>query len=61
MTQKTILITGANRGIGLAACKDLLANNHFVIATSRSQEGLEILETELSGFKDKVLLPIRCE
>jgi NAD(P)-dependent dehydrogenase (short-subunit alcohol dehydrogenase family) len=39
---KTIIITGANRGIGLQAAKDLSQDGHLVIMTSRDlQKGVE--------------------
>ena len=34
--QKTILITGANRGIGFAPTKQFLDKNYVVIGASRS-------------------------
>lgn len=34
--KKTVLITGANSGIGLALCQQLLDNGFFVIGTSRN-------------------------
>ncbi len=41
---QTILITGANRGIGLALTRHILStSDHFVFATCRSPEGAEKL------------------
>jgi len=56
MNKKSILITGANRGIGLAASKNLLKNDHYVIATARSSDGIKRLEKELSEYSDKQIL-----
>ena len=50
MNKKIILVTGSNRGIGLAACKSLLHNGHHVIATSRNPDHKDQLLTELSPF-----------
>ncbi|MDD3182079.1 MAG: SDR family oxidoreductase [Alphaproteobacteria bacterium] len=44
MTQ-TILITGANRGIGLALTKQFLSNGETVIATCRVPDRAETLQT----------------
>ena len=39
---KTILVTGGNRGIGLAVCKELAAKGQHVILTARNKDkGLE--------------------
>lgn len=35
---KLVLVTGCNRGIGLAACDSLLSKGHLVIATSRDKK-----------------------
>lgn len=46
---KTVLITGANKGIGLATTKELLKNGFYVYLGSRNiQRGLEAVE-ELKG------------
>ncbi len=37
-TTLTALVTGANKGIGLAICRQLLRSNVSVILTSRSVE-----------------------
>jgi len=50
MKKQTILVTGANRGLGLAICKDLLQNGHQVIATSRKATQKTALLDQLSGL-----------
>ncbi|MBT3374327.1 MAG: SDR family oxidoreductase [Lentisphaerae bacterium] len=50
MTQKrTILITGAGRGIGAAICRTLATPDNRLIATARSLDQLEALQEELSS------------
>ncbi|KKF95722.1 putative oxidoreductase [Ceratocystis platani] len=44
MSAKTILVTGASRGIGLDIAKALVAANHQVVVTARSTEELEKLK-----------------
>jgi NAD(P)-dependent dehydrogenase (short-subunit alcohol dehydrogenase family) len=39
--KKTILVTGANRGIGFEIAKQLLALGHHVIVSARSEKNLE--------------------
>lgn len=54
----TILITGANRGIGLGLVKEFKAKGHFVIATARNPE----MADELDSHADQVLeLDVRSE
>lgn len=56
ITDKTIWITGASSGIGLALAKRLVAQNNFVIISARSSEKLETL---CSSQPDKfALLPM---
>jgi len=50
--KKIILVTGSNRGLGLAVCKSLLKQGHQVIATSRKEEQREYLTSELSPLGD---------
>ncbi|MBW0454484.1 MAG: 3-oxoacyl-ACP reductase FabG [Candidatus Kinetoplastibacterium crithidii] len=45
---KVALVTGASRGIGKAIARELLSNNAFVVGTSRSIEGAEEINSELS-------------
>jgi len=49
--KKTVLITGANRGLGLALSKQFAADNYYVIGTARSPEKA----TELKEVADEVL------
>lgn len=37
MTKKTVIVTGAGRGLGLAITKSLLADGYYVVAISRSE------------------------
>jgi len=46
------LITGANRGIGMAILKTLFESGCIVIGTSRSEAGVKVIN-ELIGDKDK--------
>ncbi len=51
---KIALVTGANRGIGLEICRQLLALDHHVIVTSRDEaKGLEAVKN-LSHESDKI-------
>lgn len=43
---RNVLITGANRGIGLSIVKELLNNDYNVIAVSRNDDNLQELEHE---------------
>jgi carbonyl reductase 1 len=47
-TPRTVLVTGANRGLGLETAKELLERGLHVILTSRSDDGARIAE-ELLG------------
>ena len=47
--ERTILVTGAGRGIGAAICRALATPNHRLIATARSANQLEALEQELQS------------
>ncbi|WP_334027369.1 SDR family NAD(P)-dependent oxidoreductase [Alteromonas sp. P256] len=50
--KKTVILTGASRGLGLAICNQLLQENYFVVAISRS------LSSELSNLCDSHPLSI---
>ncbi len=50
-TKGTVLITGANRGLGLALSKQFAADNYYVIGTARTPQKA----TELKQVADEVL------
>jgi NAD(P)-dependent dehydrogenase (short-subunit alcohol dehydrogenase family) len=47
MSQKTVLITGANRGLGFEAAKLFLENEYHVVFAGRSMEALEEARRQL--------------
>ena len=50
MTESRVaLVTGANKGIGNEILKLLSANGYTVVGTSRSSEGVSIIEKSLAG------------
>ena len=55
--KKTILITGANRGIGLALVKEALSKDFFVIACSRNDNNNQ----NLNSLKCKNLLLFKAD
>lgn len=46
MTSKTIIVTGAGRGIGLAISEYLLKKSHKVVLVSRTQSELEAIKKQ---------------
>lgn len=56
--QKVALVTGANRGLGLEVCRQLLADGHRVILTSRNREKGEQAAKELQGHEDPAFYPL---
>lgn len=46
MVSKTIIVTGAGRGIGLAISRYLLQKSHKVVLVARTQSELEALKKE---------------
>lgn len=56
MSQKSVLITGANRGIGLAFVKGFLDAGYKVIATVRDLKNAN----ELKSIKDVIVLELDC-
>ncbi len=57
---KTALITGANRGIGLAIAHALAAEGCGLVLTGRNQQSLNEAVRELSKYKTS-LLPMTCD
>lgn len=49
MKEKTVLVTGANRGIGREVCRQLASGGYHVILTSRNREKGEIAVEELQS------------
>jgi NAD(P)-dependent dehydrogenase (short-subunit alcohol dehydrogenase family) len=50
MTSKTILITGASRGLGLALARNLAESGWQLIIDARGAEGLRSAQVELAGL-----------
>lgn len=46
MSSKTIIVTGAGRGIGLAISQYLLQKSHKVVLVARTQSELEALKKQ---------------
>lgn len=53
--KKTVVITGANRGIGLAAGQELIKVGHHVVFTGRS---LEKLTAAVKGLGDRAITKV---
>jgi len=49
MTQHIAIVTGANRGLGLAACRELARRGHKVVLTARNGEDAESAAAVLRG------------
>src|SRR5215467_10016765 len=47
--QRTALVTGANRGIGLEVCRQLAAHGYRVILTARDSHKSDAAASSLSG------------
>ncbi|MEW8628216.1 MAG: SDR family NAD(P)-dependent oxidoreductase, partial [Candidatus Thiodiazotropha sp.] len=52
--QKTILVTGATDGIGLAAAKKLVSMGHHLLLHGRNPTKLSAAEKDLSSLTDSV-------
>lgn len=46
MAPKTIIVTGAGRGIGLAVAQYLLRNSHKVVLVARTESELQALKEQ---------------
>jgi len=49
---KTVIVTGASKGIGFAITKSLLKDGHNVFLVARTEEPLKKLEEEYPGRVD---------
>ncbi|MCC5928729.1 MAG: SDR family NAD(P)-dependent oxidoreductase [Cyclobacteriaceae bacterium] len=58
---KTILITGANKGLGFETARQLLKKGHHVIISGRNQERLKASYDTLAHDKAEMLLMDVCE
>lgn len=58
LSGRTALVTGGNRGIGLATVRALAAAGARVTYTARSVEGLEAARQELAGAAEGVLCDV---
>lgn len=56
MDQRSVLVTGASRGLGESISKQLISNGYFVIGTATTERGVDRLEDDLgsSGFAVKM-------
>ncbi|MBC8301090.1 MAG: SDR family NAD(P)-dependent oxidoreductase, partial [Pelagibacterales bacterium] len=52
-SSKIALITGANRGIGFEILKSFINDGYTVIGTSRSQDGVDIINKSINDSKSK--------
>lgn len=56
LSQKTAIVTGASRGIGLAIAKGLHAAGAQVVLSSRKQEALEVAAREISPSMERLMV-----
>jgi NAD(P)-dependent dehydrogenase (short-subunit alcohol dehydrogenase family) len=57
MTTKTVLITGASRGLGLAVARELAKRGWHLIITARNAEALEAARAELAEHTTVIAMP----
>lgn len=59
MTQRVALVTGASRGLGMAVALELACRGVHVVATARTQGGLEALDDKIrAAGGEATLLPM---
>ena len=61
LTPSTILVTGANSGVGFEACKRLAREGHNLILACRTIDKATAAAGELKGFGSGALLPAECD
>lgn len=56
MAERVVILTGAARGIGRAIATELLEAGFFTVLCSKSHQGVDSLEAEISSFAGKFMI-----